>query len=237
MNSGVKNKSKSCKLIVSLLFLILLIFCNIAHAGPEEFPAPNWLNRVQVSDKMIINGIPSLVQHFEAYNTIDELLEFYRLQWNGSSHGTPGYREAHVAPWHIISRLDGAYLYTVQVQQDGALSIRGYLAIGDLKAMKKTLKNDNVVPRMSGSKIINDVTSFDPGKKGRTLMLVNKYSVVGNSNFYRNHYLERGWSKIMDTSSEDAFIMVFRKHKEEAHLVINNIQGSTQIVMNIVEGI
>ena len=233
MNSSLKKKSNSCRLLVLLLLLIVLSVSNTAHAAPKEFPTPSWLNSVQVSEKMIINGIPSLVQHFEAYNTIDELLDFYRKQWENNT----GYREAEVAPWFVISRLDGPYLYTVQVQQEGAFSIRGYLAIADLKAMKKTLKNDNVVPKMSGSKIINDVTSFDPGKKGRTLMLANKYSVASNSNFYRNYYLERGWATLMDSNSEEAFILVFKKQNEEAHLVINNIQGSTQIVMNIIEGI
>lgn len=220
-----------------LLFSILFVISNAAQAAPEEFPVPSWLRVVPVSDKMIINGIPSQVQHFEAYKKVDELLEFYQKQWNDSSSETSGYRTAQVAPWHIISRLDGSYLYTVQVQQDGAFSIRGYLAIADLKAMKNNLKNGKVVPRMSGSKIINDVTSFDPGKKGRTLVLVNRYSATSNSSFYRNYYLERGWAAIMDTSSEEAFILVFRKQKEETHLVINSIQGSTQIVMNIIEGI
>jgi len=237
MNSVVANTRRPCKLPVPLLVSMLIAFCSIAHAAAEEFPAPDWLNREQVSETMIINGIPSLVQHFESYKTIDELLEFYRKQWNNTTSEKPGYREAHVAPWYIISRLDGSYLYTVQVQQYGAFSIRGYLAVADLKAMQRSLKNDPPVPRMSGSKIINDVTSFDPGKKGRTLMLVNKYSVASNSSFYRNHYLERGWKRLLDTDSENAFVMVFRKHTEEAHLVITSTQGSTQIVMNIIEGI
>ena len=237
MNSGIEGKGSPSGLILSLLFSALLVISNTAHAAPEEFPAPSWLNRVQVGEKMIINGIPSVVQHFEAYEEINELLEFYRKEWNDSTSETPGYREAQVAPWYIISRLEGSYLYTVQVQEEGAFKIRGYLAIADLKAMKKTLKNNSLVPRMSGSRIVNDVTSFDPGKKGRTLMLVNTFSVASNANFYRNHYLERGWATQMDSNSEEAFILVFRKRSKEAHLVLNHIQGSTQIVMNIVEEI
>jgi hypothetical protein len=237
MNSSIEGKGSPSGLILSLLFSALLVISNTAHAALEEFPAPSWLNRIQVGEKMIINGIPSVVQHFEAYKELNELLEFYRKEWNGSASGTAGYREAQVAPWYIISRLEGSYLYTVQVQEEGAFKIRGYLAIADLKAMKKTLKNDSLIPQMRGSRIINDVTSFDPGKKGRTLMLVNTFSVASNANFYRSHYLERGWAIQMDTNSEEAFVMVFKKRNKETHLVINHIQGSTQIVMNIVEGV
>ena len=236
MNNSIRSKSRLWQWPIFLWVVLLFAFSSSAHATPKEFPVPSWLNKVQVADQMIINGIPSLVQHFEAYKEIDELLEFYRRQWNDGSSGTPGYREANVSPWHIISRLDGHYLYTVQVQQDEAFNIKGYLAIADLKAMKKPLKSGSRVPLMGGSKIINDVTSFDPGKKGRTLLLINKYSVASNSNFYRNYYLDRGWGKLMDMNSEGAFIMAFAKHNKETHLVINHIEGSTQVVMNIIEG-
>jgi len=184
---------------------------------------------------MIINGVPSVVQYFEAHRETDDLLNFYRKRWKNGNQGKPGYREATFPPWSIVSRLDGNYLYTVQVQESGAFSINGYLAIADLKQMAKQKKESIPVPQMNGSRIVNDVTSFDPGIKGRTLMLTNKYSTVSNSQYYRNYYLERGWGKLMDADSDGTNVMAFRKRSKEAHLVISSLRGSTQVVMNLTE--
>lgn len=223
--------------IFTLLWLAAFFPCSATQvcAAREEFPAPKWLDRVEVAEKMVINGLPSTVHSFKADKSIEELLDFYRQRWNDGPPGRPGYREASIPPWHIISRLDGRNLYTVQVQTNDASGLQGYLAIGDLEGLPKKGKNSSKVPRMDDSKVINDVISFDPGKKGRTLLLVNRYSVASNSAFYRNYYLDAGWGKLVDTDSEEAHLLVFKKYDQEAHLVINHLNGSTQVVMNIVE--
>lgn len=229
------NKAALISLATLLFCMHTSLFQATAFAGSKDFPTPDWLNRTQIATTMIINGLPSSVHHFEAHKDLEQLLEFYRRQWNDGSDEKPGYKEVYVSSWHVISRLEDHHLYTVQVQQNDDFSITGYLAVADLKAMKKAQKNITSVAQMNGSQVINDVTSFDPGRKGRTLMLTNNYSTTSNSSFYRNYYQDRGWQKIMDNSEKEASIIVFRKNDKEVHLVINHIEGATQIVMNLVE--
>jgi hypothetical protein len=77
----------------------VLVFCLLLsadlHAAPD-FPAPDWLKRTPVAEKMIIHGIPSQVVYFEAERDVEEVLEFYRRTWQGKYAGRSGYREAHV---------------------------------------------------------------------------------------------------------------------------------------------
>jgi len=230
----ILRRSSTSPLIV--LLVGIFFFCSSqALAGSQPFPVPKWLDRTEVAEKMIVNGIPSTVDYFESYRGVEELLQFYRQQWNDGSNGRSGYREANVASWHVISRLEDGYLYTVQVQKNNGFGIKGYLAVADLKEIEK--KEDRVasIPKMSGSRVINDSTSFDSGKKGRTLLLINKYSAASNSVFYRNYYLDRDWGTLVDTDSRGAFVLVFKKAGQETHLVISEKGGVSHVVMNIVE--
>lgn len=205
------------------------------QAARQEFPAPKWLENVSVSDQMIINGLPSSVQYFEAFRQLDDLLDYYRQRWQDGRAGKPGYREMEAAPWHIITKLDGRYLYTVQAQKNGPFGIRGYLAIADLKGAGEKNRTIRDAPMMKGSRVINHSTSIDPGRKGRTLLLANSFSIAGNSEYYRNHYRERGWAKLVDMENEQARVLTFKKRGREAHFVIRHIGDETRIVMNTVE--
>lgn len=225
------------------LFLMILLLPGVvfftqprqAHAARPEFPAPKWLDHVSVSNQMVINGLPSSVQYFEAYRKVEDLLDYYRKRWNDGGAGKPAYREIEVPPWHIIAKLDGQFLYTVQAQENGAFSIRGYLAIADLKSAEKSNRISSETPMMRGSRILNHSTSIDPGKKGQILMLMNSFSITGNAEYYRDYFQERGWAKLVDMENERAQILSFKKYGRETHLVISHIDSETQIVMNIVE--
>ncbi len=197
-----------------------------------DIPVPSWLEKTSVAQKMVINGIPSTVYHFIADRDVEEVLKFYRQRWDESSAGRAGYREAMVAPWHVISRLDGRYLLTVQVQEKDKLLSMGYLAIADLKEIKREKNAHRSIPKLAGSKVVNDLVSYDPGKKAKTLMLVNEFSVATNGNFYHDYYLDRGWGQLQDQKLSDARVLAFSKSGAEVHLVINKTSSGSVVVMN-----
>jgi len=222
-------------LLLNLLFALLLVSAlspEKSCAAAKEFPAPRWLDKVFVSDQMTINGLPSSVQYFEAHRKKEDLLEFYRQRWQGRK---PGFKEIETEEWHILSKLDGRYLYTLQVQESGPFQIRGYLSIGDLKLAQKEPFRNIDAPRMKGSRIINLSTSIDPGKMGTTLMILNDFSPESNAEYYRKHFLNRGWSKIMDMEQKKSMVLTFKRLNRETNLVISNIGGATQVVLNAVE--
>jgi hypothetical protein len=139
-------------------------------------------------------------------------------------------------PWHIISRLNGRYLYTLQVRSSDSFSSSGYLAVTDLKTLKTRQTPGRNVPSMQGSRVVNDLTSFDPGRKSRTLLIMNSYSVAGNSEFYRQYYKDRGWKTMVDLAGDNGRTLVFSKFDRETHLVISRRSETTRIVMNILTG-
>ncbi len=232
---GVAGK----RLFHRFFFYAVLLYCTAAashsHAA-VEIPTPSWVTVIPIADKMIINGMPSTVQYFEAERKLGDLLDYYRQQWESGNGDKVGYREVDVDPWHVISKIDGRYLLTVQARHRNSYSTEGYLAIGDLKAFQQKKDRSRGIPKMQGSTVINDLTSYDPGHKGRTLLVVNTYSVASNSEFYRKHYLSRGWGQVMDQGSDNAQVLAFRRFGKEAHLVISRPGGKTRVVMNLVEG-
>lgn len=235
-NVQFRQKHSIRFLCILAIAVIAFFSCtSISSAGPDDFPAPTWLKKVTVSEHMVINGLTSSVQYFESHRRIDELMRFYRGLWNEDGNEKKDYREITVEPWHILSRLDGRYLYTVQAQQISAFKINGYLSVADLKASanKKDIVPDP--PKLNGSRVINYTRTRDPGKKGSTMIIANTFSISSNAEYYRNYYGERGWSKQVDMESNEARVLTFKRFGKETHLVINHLYGTTQIVMNTVE--
>ena len=225
--------------ILCVLLGILGLGIAPTHVQAEVvIPTPSWMEKVEVADKMIINGLPSTVHYFNSDKGLDELLRFYRQRWDSGDKKKPGYREVEFAPWHIISRLedDKRYLLTVQARSAGPLASHGYLAIADLKGMKNKSDRGSGIPKIKDSRIVNDLTSFDPGKKGRTVLVVNNYSVASNSEYYRKYYGGRGWGKSIDIEKDGSQVLAFTRFGKEVNVVISqNFGSSTQVVMNIVE--
>lgn len=217
------------RISVGLTFCVL--FTAYAYAAPG-IPAPDWLKRTKIAEKMVVNGIPSKVEYFEAERDVEEVLKYYRRRWSAMYAGHSGYREAHVEPWHIISRLEQRHLLTVQVRSSSALSADGYLAVADLDEIDTEKGDPEDIPKMAGSKVIDSNTSFDPGKKGEVVMLANKFSVAINGNFYRDHYSTRGWGALQDQELGGARVMAFRRFGTEVRLVVKESDMGSVVVIN-----
>jgi len=218
------------------ILLLTGFFCLLwtgTALGREWIPVPSWMEKTQVADRMVINGLEARVIYFTTDRSSQDVLEFYRQRWDDGTPRRPGYREVRLAPYHILSRLEGTRLLTVQVRDLDPGGSTGYLAETELKARKQSdLRID--IPKMNGSRIVNDLTSSDPGRIGRTLLIVNNYSARSNADFYRNYYRTRGWDTLVDNSGDKGQTLVFRRGDTEAHLVISSNFGTTDVVMNIV---
>jgi len=203
--------------------------------SPEPIPTPDWLETSLIADRMVINGIPSAVHSFEADRSVEEVLQFYRRRWGQDASGRKRYREATVAPWHVLSKLEGRYLYTVQVKEKNSFESSGFLAVANLQEIEKKQNREADIPRMANSRLINDTKSIDPGQEGRTSMILNDYSVATNSSFYRDYYLGRGWGEMADKPLQDASVLAFSKNDRQSHIVIRKTETGSVIVMNQIQ--
>lgn len=217
---------------IAVVTLLLSVFGPAVGYCTPTIPAPAWIKRTAVAEKMLVNGIPSKVEYFESDRDMDEVLKFYRKTWQSQYARHAGYREAHVEPWHVISRLEQRHLLTVQARQSSSRSADGYLAVANLDEIDTKTSVAADIPKLAGSKILNQNTSFDPGKKGEVVMLANKFSVAANGQFYLDHYSDRGWGVLQDQELPGARAMAFRRFGAEVRLVVNKSALGSVVVIN-----
>lgn len=221
---------RSGLLVPALLYCLLL--SEQSWARLTDYPTPSWLVFNSVAESMTINGLPSEVYYFTSETSSENTLNYYRKQWQSHPDYSPGYRESWVSPWHILARTESGKLITLQIQDDSENSSLGYFTIADMSAAQKVKTSD--IPMLNGSKILNQSISEDGDKKSNLTLVSNTSSISSNTEFYLNYYLNEGWTNDVHQEESNSVTLVFRKGRREAHLVIRQLFGATQIVINTV---
>lgn len=224
---------------VGLIVLALWCLPGPTWARTPDFPAPPDANTVWVSQNLVQNGIPNAIRKFQSTREPERVLGFYRKEWQrGGPEGTPGYRDAYHEPWAIVSRLEGDYLLTVQVQADRRGGSWGYLTQSPLPGMLASgdvPEGNGNFPSLRGSTVRDRVTSRDPGKHAETLIVENSFSIGMNRDFYLDHYEHAGWGIRTDEPTPAGHVVVATKGAERHNLVIQrNASGGTDVVVNAV---
>jgi hypothetical protein len=216
-----------------LLFAGLCIMLPVAWSAPN-FPAPPDSTVNMLGDTMVVNGFPMHVRQFYSKASVEEVLEYYRHYWPKGTEEKPGYTETDVlTPWKIITRVDEGYLMTVQVTEQGDRGSSGLLGMSKLPNPDKDLPElGKGFPRMRGSTVFNDIQSKDIGKQGRTLQIINAYSVETNANYYRDHFTNQGWSVDMDKgfSGGNSYALRFSNGNQNVIITINKGKAGSVIV-------
>lgn len=227
---SIIDSSRPKILVPALLFCILL--SQQSWAKLTDYPTPSWLDFNRIAENMVINGLPSEVYYFTSDSSSESTLNFYRKQWQSHPDYTPGYRESRVSPWHILARTESGKLITLQIQDDSENSSLGYFTIADMSNTGK--ENSADIPMLGSSKILNQSISDDGDKKSSLTLLSNTSSISSNTEFYLSYYANDGWTNDVHQEENDSVTLVFRKSRREAHLVIRQLFGATQIVINTV---
>ncbi|MEM6998383.1 MAG: hypothetical protein AAF419_00920 [Pseudomonadota bacterium] len=210
---------------------MLLVFAPVTLLAAPKFPPPPQAKIGILGDDMVVNGIPTEIRQFATSKSIDDVVEFYKELWEGDDKDQPEYTVSDaLPPWKIVTHIEDDYLLTVQVASDGKRGSSGYLAVSPLIPEKKPELGKNF-PMMRGSKVINDISSTDSGKKGRTLLFRNSNSVQSNANFYKNHFEKRGWAVEMDNElyKGKTHSLRFRNGNKHVTLVLKIDRGGTTV--------
>ena len=85
---------------------------------------------------------------------------------------------------------------------------------------------------MNGSKVFNDIKTKDIGKNGRTVALINDFTVENNANFYRDYYTSQGYQLDLDktVSGGDSHAQRFSQRGDVVTIVISKAAEGTVIV-------
>ncbi len=218
--------------IVSILLTCLLLWSGMVLAAPK-FPPPPGSKIGLLSESMVVNGIEMDVRQFNSKSSVEEVLEFYREFWPKGTEKQPGYVETDaLEPWQLITRVEEGYLMTVQVTAAGSSGSTGLLGISRLPDPENLPELGKGIPKMSGSEVFNDIKTKDIGKKGRTVALINDFTVENNANFYRDYYAGRGFGMDLDktVSGGDGHAQRFSQRGDVVIIVINKTAEGTVVV-------
>ncbi|HKJ77534.1 MAG TPA: hypothetical protein VKA64_10065 [Gammaproteobacteria bacterium] len=216
---------------------LLLALAAKPIAAAPELPAPPDSRVTPITAGSALHGMRTTVRRFVSEKSVDGVLRYYRQLWRRPHDEIPGYLEHRIGPWHMITRVENEHLLSVQVQPMGGKRSRGNLAVSQIADETVRAAGRGRFPMMHGSTVINDLPSDDAGKRGRTLLLANNFTVSANAQYYTRHYRDRGWEVALDASGDrnNTRVLDFQRTGAEAKVTIHATENGSAVVANIVE--
>ncbi len=218
------------------LILLLGFSIPLAARKPPEFPPPSDARVQSMGTNTVMGGRAMEIRQFSTTDAPERVYEFYRRLWKEDENGVePGYGETDaMSPWHILSRVEDGYLMTVQAQPADNKGTWGYLAMSLVDAAPTGLADAPDVPKMSGSQVLQNITSRDPGQTGATVLLTNRHSLASNVNYYRQQYQAGDWRADMDKAIPAAkmHVLAYTGGRRKVNIVLTGDDRETQVVIN-----
>ncbi|MEJ2061295.1 MAG: hypothetical protein P8Y64_12550 [Gammaproteobacteria bacterium] len=225
-----------------LLILALLFAAPLAAARDwPHLDVPKGVHLVWVSGVVQANGYSQRIADLRSDVPLKVVLDFYRTHWAGTQslngHKVPGFLLKSVPPWEIISRLQDGYLIAIQLRPDGAGGTQGKVSISDLSRRPATSLPPFPMP--DGSHVVNDMPSYDGGRKARTLMLVNYDSISSNADFYSDYFRQRGWRQVISKGDDNgrAHVLIMEQAGRSVNFFMQTSGGMTMVVVNLTGGV
>jgi hypothetical protein len=218
-------------LCLSLMVTLVGTFASVKTLA-LDFPNPPNSTITQVSQSTTTFGLNMEIRRFESRLNKDKVIDFYSKRWKDTAAITL------FDPWEMIGKVESKKFINVQVQ-NGFAGSWGYLSISDLPTAieKNSIQAPTGAgfPSMSGSQVVSDQIHDDSIKTGRTLLLINNFSIASNGQFYRKHYQGQGWQLVADSEGSrlKGAAMTFTKGRKLLSLTINKVDSKTSVVANI----
>lgn len=202
------------------------------------FPLPD-AKLTWVAPNIAYNGLPMQIRRFDSKEPPKAILDYYRREWRGTRE-RPGNVEYPLDGWQVIAALRERCFYTVQVKAAGKDGSTGLLGMSRLPDPLQVREAGKHFPMMSGSNVINDIDHFDPGKRGRTILLTNEFSPDANAGFYRRVLGGEGWQIVVDNAlpvggNRTAYVMTLKRGAAETNMSITRNGEFTSVLVNLVD--
>ncbi len=218
------------------LVLMLGLSAPLLAGKPPDFPPPPDARVQSMGTSTVIGGRAMEIRQFSTTDAPERVYEFYRRLWKEDENGIePGYGETDaMSPWYILSRVEEGYLLTVQAQPADNKGTWGYLAMSRVDEAPAGATDAPGVPKMSGSQVLQNITSRDPGQTGATVLLTNRHSLTSNVNYYRQQYQAGDWRPDMDKAIPAAkmHVLAFTGGRRKINIVLTGDDKETQVVIN-----
>jgi hypothetical protein len=211
----------------------------LVQAWPS-FDRPDFVETDWTADDMVYNGIRMYIENIHCDCQYEKILAFYRKHWAEGEIDEKGFVENDLGELKQISRGDEKYFFSVQVKpdpQDGEKSV-GRLVISELPGNRSAkVELGSGVPMMGNSEVVSDVSDSMPGKRARTVVLLNEKSIVDNMSFYRTRYESAGWNSFLTPvdPSVGSQALSYRKDGVDVNIAIHDQAGVSVVLFNEVK--
>ncbi len=218
-----------------VLGMLVSLPVSYASAACPGFATPPSSRIVIVAQDMVVNGVPMSASELHSKQSPNEVLQFYRREWEARSQRV---LETSEGGWRTIATKDGNCFLTVQIKSGSQSETYALLGTTQLVSGAVKVRGDGF-PKLGGSTVYNDIVSKDLGKTGRTILMANNFSIDANANFYRNAMSGDGWVSISErparTENGMRHIQIWRRGLEEANVVIGKSAEMTSVIANVVD--
>lgn len=213
------------------LLLPLFMLSAVSWAAddwPElKFPANAKIE--VVADEMEYNGYPMRTWIARVPGNAADAAAFYQKNWQPHSER---FDRREFNDDIIINSLQPPYLLTARLQQElgQTIALVGVTKNLDDKALKHIKASDMPIPL--GTHLVSEVSSRDPGKQGKTTVLMSERGLSSGYEFYRDYYHRAGWQEvrsILDSSAGKASLR-FNRGAEFVDISFSKKGAQIQIV-------
>ena len=218
---------------------IFLLLPVLAQACPT-FDRPDFVETDWTANDMVYNGVHMYIENIHCDCQYEKILNFYRKHWAEGEIDEKGFVENDLGELKQISRGDEKYFFSVQVKSDptDAEKSVGRLVITELPGNRSTtVALGSGVPMMGNSEVVSDISDAMPGKRARTVLLLNEKSIVDNMDFYRIHYENAGWNSFLTPvdPSVGSQALSYRKNGVDVNIAIHDQAGVSVVLFNEVK--
>ena len=219
------------------LYLLLVVAPSGAWAWPTVHHAPG-MDIEWVADRMVYNGVPMKVENFSCDCEAEEVLEYYRQRWDREHRETV---ENDLGEFSQIAYGDRRYFVAVMVRPDPRdwSSSVGRITVSEMpeEGRHDVVLGEGVPKAVPDTQVINDIHDAMPGKRSRTVLMINHLSVEDNTRFYHSYYSNMGWKSYLRTIDPELGVQAISySHKNrDANVVIHEEGGNSHILFNEVE--
>ncbi len=237
--AGVAAAVARCALAVVPVFLVPEALA-LQMGGGCAVELVEHMKASAVAPRLMHGGAVQSIARLEGGGSRESVVGAYLKRWRATRAEPLEARVVSEGRWLIVSKIIGNCLHTVQLDK-GSLKASGYVSAMSLDADRPDFTPGQGFPKLYGSDVVSDMTHDDPGKKARTLMISNRFSVEANAEFYLKAVAGQGWQAVSDhrLPMRDRVVaaraLTFRKGSEQQIIVITEAAAGSNVVAQWME--
>jgi len=222
------------RMSIYMLIFLFLVQSQMVAASEEALnavPLPEFIKTETVAINIIQNGHQLSIANLQTNSSIENVLEFYRKQWNEPlADGVPGFVENTAGDWSIISRPKDGWNQVVQVRSTES-EVDGRISVMELEPVTDAAP-DFAMP--GNASLVSSTGAKDIGHKSSTYVIFSESGIDTVSRFYRNHLDNDGWARVSDKNINNSQVMLLQRSGERVELVVSRMPegGGSLIVIN-----